>query len=141
MPENPARWRSSWSKMECIHGQSLILCTMKSATTSAAALHLDTMILFLQQTSNHWMKPTAPFRNKFTVLATTPCRALSFSLAGFPKNKPPLTEADLMKREDSVLTSIRDKSVIVTGGTKGIGKGIAGVFAQLGARVCVLGRN
>src|SRR5947199_6163093 len=44
-PENPARWRSSWSKMECIHGQSLILCTMKSAT-SASALHLGTMILF-----------------------------------------------------------------------------------------------
>ena len=29
----------------------------------------------------------------------------------------------------------------MTGGTKGIGKGIAGVFATLGARVCVLGRN
>src|SRR5262245_56098994 len=30
MPQNPARWRSSWSKMECIYDQSLILCTMKS---------------------------------------------------------------------------------------------------------------
>ncbi len=77
-PENPARWRSSWSKMECIHGQSLILCTMKSAT-SAPALHLGTMILLLQKRSNQSMKPTAPSRRKSSVLATTPCRGLSLS--------------------------------------------------------------
>src|SRR5437879_6629162 len=52
MPENPARWRWSWSKMECIHGQSLILCTIRWATTSAPALHLGTVILFLQKRSN-----------------------------------------------------------------------------------------
>jgi NAD(P)-dependent dehydrogenase (short-subunit alcohol dehydrogenase family) len=40
-----------------------------------------------------------------------------------------------------MLTSLRNKSVIVTGGTKGIGKGIAGVFIKLGARVCVIGRS
>src|SRR5262245_8585161 len=40
-----------------------------------------------------------------------------------------------------MLTSIRHKAVIITGGTKGIGKGIAGVFTALGARVCVIGRN
>jgi 3-oxoacyl-[acyl-carrier protein] reductase len=40
-----------------------------------------------------------------------------------------------------VLISLKDKSVIVTGGTKGIGRGITKVLAGLGAQVCVIGRN
>ena len=40
-----------------------------------------------------------------------------------------------------MLTSIAGKSVIVTGASKGIGKGIARVFAKQGAKVMVVARN
>jgi 3-oxoacyl-[acyl-carrier protein] reductase len=40
-----------------------------------------------------------------------------------------------------MFTSIDGRAVVVTGGTRGIGKGIAGVFARSGARVLVTGRD
>ena len=40
-----------------------------------------------------------------------------------------------------MLTSISGRSVIVTGASKGIGKGIARVFAQQGAKVMVVART
>jgi 3-oxoacyl-[acyl-carrier protein] reductase len=40
-----------------------------------------------------------------------------------------------------MLTSIKDRSVIVTGGSKGIGRGIATVFARQGARVMIAARG
>lgn len=40
-----------------------------------------------------------------------------------------------------MLTSIADRSVIVTGASKGIGKGIARVFARNGAKVLVVART
>lgn len=40
-----------------------------------------------------------------------------------------------------MFTSVTDRSVIVTGGSKGIGRGIAQVFADAGAKVLVAGRD
>jgi 3-oxoacyl-[acyl-carrier protein] reductase len=40
-----------------------------------------------------------------------------------------------------MFTSIKERSVIVTGGSKGIGKGIARVFAQQGAKVMIAARG
>lgn len=40
-----------------------------------------------------------------------------------------------------MFTSIAGKSVVVTGATKGIGKGIARVFARAGADILITGRN
>jgi 3-oxoacyl-[acyl-carrier protein] reductase len=40
-----------------------------------------------------------------------------------------------------VFTSIAGRSVVVTGGSRGIGKGIASVFARAGARVLITGRD
>src|SRR5947209_19380139 len=40
-----------------------------------------------------------------------------------------------------MFTPLTGRTVLVTGGTKGIGKGIAGVFARAGANVVVTGRD
>ena len=40
-----------------------------------------------------------------------------------------------------MFTSIEGRAVVVTGGTRGIGKGIASVFARSGARVLITGRD
>ena len=44
-------------------------------------------------------------------------------------------------QEGQMLTSVEGKSVVVTGASKGIGKGIARVFARNGAKVLVVARH
>src|SRR5215207_9866459 len=44
-------------------------------------------------------------------------------------------------KEDRMLTSIAGKSVVITGASKGIGKGMAGVFAKNGAKVLMVARH
>ena len=65
--------------------------------------------------------------------------------AGYTRDSCDLAEwyltRHLSKKGAPMFTSIAGRAVVVTGGTRGIGKGIASVFARNGARVLVTGRG
>ena len=48
-------------------------------STGLGLLLLSAWFLLAAFLANQSMKPTAPFRNNFSVFATTPCRGLSLS--------------------------------------------------------------
>jgi hypothetical protein len=50
---------------------------MAAVTTVVVAVMEE--VTDMRSLSNQTMKPTAPWRNKFSVFATTPCRGLSLS--------------------------------------------------------------
>ena len=52
-----------------------------------------------------------------------------------------MTGADPTAYTAAVFTSLAGRAVVVTGGSKGIGRGIAGVFAGAGARVLIAARD
>ena len=55
---------------------------------------------------------------------------------------PPLMQAhDDQERGLIMFSSLKGKSVLVTGGSKGIGKGIARVFAKAGCKVLIVARH
>ena len=79
--------------------------------------------------------PGVPVLGTFTVLGA----AVLLLAAGAVRR---LSRTPLIGRaEETMLTSIAGRSVVVTGASKGIGKGIARVFARQGAKVLVVART
>ena len=69
------------------------------------------------------------------------CHVLTCSRAHVLRVCPHSHVARRRTWEDVMLTSIAGRSVIVTGASKGIGKGIAKVFCKNGGKVLVVSRN
>lgn len=53
----------------------------------------------------------------------------------------PMPEATIEREKIDMNKALKDKVAIITGGTRGIGRGIAQLFAKQGARVIITGRS